>query len=408
MTKLDRINFFVVDVETTGSNSKSDRITDIAVIQVRDCEIVDSFHSLINPRQPIPAFIQSMTGITNAMVRNAPEEKDVLNDYIRFIDKENSVFVAHNANFDYYFIKNSLLRRFGQSKDSKILCTVKLSRKILPKTQKVNLTALAAYYHIPVFMRHRALGDAFATARALIRMIEVLKLEYGIETLEQLLEFERRTKKRLVFANSHKEELFAKADRAPESQGVFHFIDSNGVIIFSDKADNIRLKLLSYFDSYNLSSPKMKRLLEQTAGFEYEDTPTSLHSELKLIKDDEDIAPLQLFATETIEENSTSLIYVDSNNSRGKTVSIFLIKEGLLADHLEIGKSANTNILETIIEDIYYNGNGIRKQISNEKKNREVIRKWLSKEPDLGNKFAINGDKQKTINSVKNYVRACY
>lgn len=407
MVKLERINFYVVDIETTGANSRSDRITDLAVIKVKSGEIVDSFTSLVNPRQPIPKFIQSMTGITDGMVRNAPDEMEVLEKYIKFIDTENAVFVAHNANFDYYFIRNALMRTFGKPIDQHVLCTVKLARKILPKTQKVNLTALTKYYHIPVFMRHRALGDAFATARALIRMLEVLKLEHGIETLEQLKDFKRKSRKRLKFNSYEKENLLEKLDSVPDCQGIFHLLNNMGEIIYSDKADNLRDKLYSFFDPYSLSSIKMKRILEETANFEYEDTPSTLHSELKLGDIYVEQTPLELFEESVIQESIEDVIYIDTNNSRGKTVSIFLFKDGLLADHLEIGKNANTNILETIIEDIYYNeSNDNRSSDKNEE--RALVRRWLSKEPDLGNKFQVIGDKAKFLRDIKNFVRSCY
>lgn len=406
MNKLDRLNFFVVDIETTGSNSKSDRITDLAAIQVRDGEIVDSFNSLVNPRQPIPKFIQDMTGINNSMVMNAPDEREVLEKYTKFIDRENTIFVAHNANFDYYFIKNSLLRNFGQASTPHVLCTVKLARKILPKSQKVNLGALAEFFHIPIFMRHRALGDAFATARALIRMLEILQSEFGIETLEQLTDFKNKSRKRLKLNSVNKEKLLYKIDSISEYQGIFHLLDNNGNIIHSDKADNLRVKLLSFFDPYGLSSPKMKRILESTVDIKIEDTPTTLHSELILGAKYNKPKPLELFEEITSDHYDGNVIYVDTNNSKGKTVSIFFIKDGYLADHIEIGKSANTSILETIIEDIYYNGS--IEQFDHNEENRLIIRRWLSKEPDLGNKFVVKGDKDKLINNIKNYVRACY
>ena len=93
MSKLENTNFFVVDVETTGANSKTDRITDIAVVHVRGGEIIDIFDSLVNPRMPIPEFIQNMTGITDELVRNAPEEKEILSQYRDFISLENSLLL---------------------------------------------------------------------------------------------------------------------------------------------------------------------------------------------------------------------------------------------------------------------------------------------------------------------------
>ena len=149
-----------------------------------------------------------------------------------------------------------------------------------------------------------------------------------------------------------------------------------------------------------------KNKLEKTVGFEFEDTPTTLHSELKLGSSSEEPEVLDLFSG-VGGDFDKNIIYIDTNNSKGKTVSVFLIKNGMLANHLEIGKSANTNILNTLIEDTYYNSNDFTDKTPN-KEERDLVRKWLSKEPDLGNKFEVKGDGIKLLNDIKNFVRACY
>ncbi|PKL78462.1 MAG: hypothetical protein CVV25_11575 [Ignavibacteriae bacterium HGW-Ignavibacteriae-4] len=403
MSKLDNTNFFVVDVETTGANSKTDRITDIAVVHVLGGEIIDTFHSLVNPRQPIPEFIQEMTGITNELVRNAPDERDVLPAYRDFISKDNSIFVAHNANFDHFFIRNTMIRNYGESLEHELLCTVKLARKILPKTQKVNLTSLAQYFNIPIFMRHRALGDAFATAKALIKMLDILEAEYGITTRKELNDFERKSRRRFKVSNENIDRLKEQFNRVPERQGVFYLYDSNGNRIYSDKADNIRQKLNSYLDPNYLSSVRMKEIMDNTASVEYFDTPSELHSDLKLGKTHNE-SPLELFGNGSLSENHSNIIYLDSNNRLGKTVGVFLIKDGLLANHLEIGTNASTFIIESAIEDIYYNTS----KIEGNNNDRIIVRKWLSKEPDLGNKIEVNGDKTKMMREIRNYISSCY
>lgn len=403
MSKLDKTNFFVVDVETTGANSRTDRLTDIAVVHVLGGEIIDTFHSLINPRQPIPVFIQDMTGITDALVRNAPDEKDVLPAYKEFISKDNSIFVAHNANFDHFFIRNTMIRNYGVSVEHEILCTVKLARKLLPKSQKVNLTALAQYFKIPIFMRHRALGDAFATAKALIKMLDILESEYGITTRKELSEFERKTRRRFKIKNDNIDQLINQIDNVPECQGIFYIYDDSGNRIYTDKANNIKRKLQLFLDPSYLSSSRMKDILDIAKSIEYIDTPSELHSDLKLGKTHNEF-PLELFGDSTNPDNHSDIIYIDSNNRQGKTVGVFLIKDGLLANHLEIGISANTNIVKTAIEDIYYNQSAVQGN-DNE---RIIVRKWLSKEPDLGNKFEVGTDKEKLFKDIKNYINSCY
>ena len=403
MSKLDKTNFFVVDVETTGSNSRTDRITDIAVVHVLGGEIIDTFHSLVNPRQPIPIFIQDMTGITDKLVRNAPDERDVLPGYRDFIAKDNSIFVAHNANFDHFFIRNTMIRNYGVSVEHEILCTVKLARKILPKTQKVNLTSLAQYFNIPIFMRHRALGDAFATAKALIKMLDILESEYGVTTRKDLNDFERKTRRRFKVNNDRLDQLVEQINKAPECQGVFYLYDERRNRIYSDKADNIKAKLQSYLDPNYLSSSKMKEIMDNTVSIEYIDTISELHSDLKLSKGHNEL-PLELFGNDSPQENNLNTVYIDSNNRYGKTVGVFMIKDGLLANHLEIGTSASSSIIESAIEDTYYND----LKVIGSNNDRIIVRKWLSKEPDLGNKFEVNGDKTKLMKDIKYYISSCY
>ena len=264
--RIDDIDFFVVDIETTGANTRADRITDIAAVHMRGGEIVQIFDSLVNPRRPIPEFIQQMTGITQDLVKNAPNDFDVMSDFKNFMQSENAVFVAHNANFDYHFIRSTSERLFGYPIVYDVLCTVKLARKLLPKTQKVNLTALAEYFSIPIFMRHRALGDAFATAKALSQMLEILSNEHGIDKYEDLVDFEKKSRKRLRVNNFQQANFIEKINKIPDCQGVYYLYDKDGNKIHSGKAGNIRKKLLSFFDPQYLCSERLKKILDQLIG----------------------------------------------------------------------------------------------------------------------------------------------
>jgi len=408
MTQIKDVNFIVVDIETTGSHSKDDRITDIAAVQVRDGEIIDIFQSLVNPRKHIPEFIQNMTGITNELVRNAPEERDVLEEYRQFIDKENTVFVAHNANFDHYFIKHSVERLFGATDYHEVLCTVKLARKILPKSQKVNLTSLSEYYGIPIFMRHRALGDAFATAKALVIMLRTLETEHDITTLSQLQNFATKSRKRLKLANPQKDELAKRIEDVPMCIGVYKLYDANGEVIHQDIANNLKRKLTTLLDPNFLTSPIMQKKMEEVVDFEFIDTPTELHALLLLeqFNGDSESEPNQmdLFATQTDEER-ISMVYVDPDNQMGKTVSIYFIRDGVLIDHIDFGKSANPDIIDSTLDYIYSNGNPKNNITAAEIR---TVKKWLSREPDLGNKFVINNNHKSISNKIKQYISSCY
>ena len=154
----------VVDIETTGSWSASDRITEIGAVKIRNHEVIGEWHSLINPQRPIPAKIVQLTGITNDMVRGAPVFAEVADGFMDFMS--DAIFVAHNVNFDYGFLSyefERLERRFRFPK----LCTVAGMRRRYPGHKSYSLGKLCDYYEIELEDHHRALCDARATAKLL-------------------------------------------------------------------------------------------------------------------------------------------------------------------------------------------------------------------------------------------------
>ena len=154
-------DFAFIDVETTGMKPLADRVTEIAIIRFSANREPERWQSLINPGVAIPAEIQALTGITNAMVRDAPSFFAVRDEVRRLL--EGSVFVAHNARFDYGFIKNEF-RRQGEAFTADVLCTVRLSRRLYPDAEGHGLDAVIARHRLSGFDRHRAMGDTEATA----------------------------------------------------------------------------------------------------------------------------------------------------------------------------------------------------------------------------------------------------
>ena len=167
---LKEMSWVVVDVETTGGSPPSDRITEIAAVVVKGGQIVQVFESLVNPQRPIPSFVSKLTHITWDMVKNAPTFSRVAEDVMKAL--EGNVFVAHNAAFDWKFVSHEVTRATGNRLVGQRLCTVRLAKGLLPGLPRRSLDYLANYYGVEINGRHRAGGDAIATAHCLIRLLK--------------------------------------------------------------------------------------------------------------------------------------------------------------------------------------------------------------------------------------------
>jgi len=173
----------IVDVETTGAHPAWDRVTEIAVVEVEGGAVVSEWSTLVNPGESIPPAIQALTGITNAMVADAPAFEDLAADLHERLDGR--IFVAHNARFDYGFLRHEF-ERAGLRFQARTLCTVKLSRRLYPEYARHNLNSLIDRHRLKFDLhgaaRHRALGDA----RAVWQFIRVASEERGAGALESL------------------------------------------------------------------------------------------------------------------------------------------------------------------------------------------------------------------------------
>ncbi len=185
---ISKATFVVVDVETTGMSAIDDRITEIAMMKVREGTLVDEFSTLVNPLLTIPAYITSMTGIDNVMVQNAPPARDVVPFIAEFLG--DSVFVAHNVAFDWGFVSHTARRERGIELNNQRLCTVKLSSRILPHLPSKSLGPVAKHLDITIPERHRASGDAYATALVLVKFLSFLQKKEGLKTTEELLKYQ--------------------------------------------------------------------------------------------------------------------------------------------------------------------------------------------------------------------------
>ena len=196
---LSSLTFAVVDVETTGSRPDGgDRITEIAVVTVRDGRIANVYETLVNPERSIPPFITRLTNISWEMVAEKAPFRDVCDEVLRIL--EGHVFVAHNAAFDWRFVSAEVRRARGRELTGRRLCTVRLARRLLPQLRSRSLDWVARHYAVEIEpgKRHRAAGDALATAHCLIRLLADARA-HGCERwsdLERLLAAARTARKR--------------------------------------------------------------------------------------------------------------------------------------------------------------------------------------------------------------------
>jgi DNA polymerase-3 subunit epsilon len=206
-TNLGSLSFVVVDVETTGGQFPSHRITEFAAVVVRNGQIVDKFETLVNPERPIPPFVTRLTRITWDMVKNKPTFAGIAPRVLDVL--EGNVFVAHNATFDWNFVSDEVRRATGAELVGSRLCTVKLARQLLPHLPKRSLDYVANHYGVEIAARHRAGGDAMATAHCLIRLLDDAA-QRGCTTLSDL---DRLTRKRKAKKRKRRSALPSPVDK---------------------------------------------------------------------------------------------------------------------------------------------------------------------------------------------------
>lgn len=178
---LSETGYVVFDFETTGAKSPPCRVIEIGAYRVRGGAIVDEFHRLVNPEMPIPFFITMLTGISEDMVRHAPKFGEVVDEFLTFIG--DSVLVAHNAGFDLRFLDHEVGRVYEDYRVANpSLCTVQLSRRLLPNIENHRLKTVADYYSVELINHHRANADAKATAQIFVRLLEELTSQ-GVKNL---------------------------------------------------------------------------------------------------------------------------------------------------------------------------------------------------------------------------------
>lgn len=226
--------YAIVDIETTGGYAENHRITEIAIYHHDGLTITDTFHTLLNPGRNIPYYITGLTGITTEMVLDAPTFNEISREIFSRLDGK--VFVAHNAHFDYSFLKKEF-EQAGFTWNAKKLCTVRLSRKIIPGLRSYSLGSLAESLGIEIENRHRAGGDAAATVRIFDELLRRDNESHIVKALK------RNSGETILPPNLPKEDF----SRLPAKPGVYYFHDAHGHVIYVGKAINIKKRIAGHF-----------------------------------------------------------------------------------------------------------------------------------------------------------------
>ncbi len=259
-----------VDLETTGGNAAFHRITEVGIVRRRNGEVVEEWSSLVNPQCLIPPYIESFTGITNAMVADAPCFGDVAAVVLEKLTAAGApVFVAHNARFDYSFLRAEF-RRLELRFTAKVLCTVKLSRRLFPEFPRHNLDVVMERHGLTCSARHRALGDA----RVLSDLWSVWCRELAAEKLAGAAQA-------VLGAHRLPAHLPAElADELPEGPGVYRFYGEGDVLLYIGKSVSLRTRVLSHFTTEHTES-KERRLAAQVRRVDWLETAGDLGAQLQ-------------------------------------------------------------------------------------------------------------------------------
>ncbi len=253
--------YAIIDIETTGGNARFEKITEIAIFIHDGEKVVHEYSTLINPGKYLPPFITQLTGITNEMLADAPSFFEVAKEIVQLT--EGKTIVAHNAHFDYGFIREEF-KSLGYNYNRSLLCTVKLARKLIPGFRSYSLGTLCQQLGIANEARHRAAGDALATAK----LFDLLLAKNHSNIIEKSIGNDASLMK--LPPNLSREDV----NKLPEEKGVYYFHNEKGDIIYIGKSNNIRKRALSHFAEKENS--KTLRMKTEIAGITFQATGSEL------------------------------------------------------------------------------------------------------------------------------------
>lgn len=282
--------YAIVDIETTGGHATQNRITEISIYVHNGQEIINHFETLINPEMQIPPYIQAFTGISDEMVAHAPSFSEIALRVYELL--KDQIFVAHNVNFDHTFIKHQL-QECGYDLHVNKLCTVRLSRKIVPGYKSYSLGNICASLGIQLQNRHRAGGDALATVRLFENLLQKDTEKYISDSLK------KGSKEQVLPPNVSKSDF----EKLPKAPGVYYFVNDKGLAVYVGKAKNIRTRVGTHF-SGDLKGKQKQNFMREVFGFSHTATGNELLATL-------------------LESHEIKRLWPDENRSQKRVTQIF-------------------------------------------------------------------------------------
>jgi DNA polymerase III subunit epsilon len=268
MTKLSSFpeHMILLDCETTGGRASHDRITEIGLIEVIDGDVKDKWQSLINPQRPIPPWISKITGIDDAMVIDSPTFDEIASELYERL--QGTILVAHNARFDYSFLKQEF-KRAGYDYSAKTLCSVKLSRRVYPQHQGHSLDKIIQRHQIDITDRHRAMADT----DAILSYFTIIQQQVDEALIQQSI---AEILKRPSLPSHLDNQLIQKL---PEGPGVYQFYDESGALLYIGKSVNIRERVLSHFSADHRHHKELD-ISQQLHHIDWIETPSDFGAQL--------------------------------------------------------------------------------------------------------------------------------
>ena len=268
----------LLDLETTGGKATYNRVIEIGLLVIEQGEIIERWQSFIDPETTLPPFIQKLTGISPSMLYGAPLFAEIAEQLLGYL--EGRTLVAHNARFDYGFLKNEF-QRAGISYNAKPLCSVKFSRSLYPQFKRHGLDQIIKRFQLPIENRHRALDDAEMIQRFFLKSSALFSEEEIAATCASLLK------------NPALPPLLKASDikKLPASAGVYYFYDASGTLLYVGKSVHIRNRVMSHF-SQDHKNPKDLQINNKLAHIDFEKAPTDFGAQIRESNQIKALSPL--------------------------------------------------------------------------------------------------------------------
>lgn len=325
--------YAIVDLETSGPHPSRDRIIEVAVLVHNGKRVVETFSSLVNPLVRVPPFIQSFTGIRQSLLDQAPVFEDIMEQILALT--EDKIFVAHNVGFDYGFLRETF-RQHGKLFKRRQLCTVRLSRKVIPDMPSYSLGKLCDALDIKLLDRHRAFGDAEATAR----LMDIILRSSGQKEIEAMIKDEMKDVRLPKLINR------SVVDELPDTAGVYYFHNAKNQVIYVGKSKTIRKRVLAHFSGKD-KIRKGLAMKDQIHHISYWESGTEL---MALVKESEEIKRLMPFYNRSQKRKKLRYgLYVEKDECGYQQLAVRLLRlEQAPIKSFVHRKGANSSLLHLV------------------------------------------------------------